>query len=135
MQQAAPPQEPAIFAWKKRAPRHEPSMTGHSDPASVQLQVNLIIVQGHYENAVRLHFWHGARAAQYVAIRDIPFLISEIERLWELLVEAKLRYANLQAAALATMTAYDAYQTDPLSHLRAALSADDRRRRGQSKRT
>jgi hypothetical protein len=110
-------------------------MTGHSDPASVPLQVNLVIVQGHYENAVRLHFRRGARAAQYVAIRDIPFLISEIDRLWELLVEAKRRYANLHAAAVATMAAHVTYQTDPVSHLRAALSADDRRGWGKSKHT
>jgi hypothetical protein len=105
----------------------EPSMTGTPGSRPAQLQVNLAIVQAHYEDAVRLHFRNRARAAQYAAIRDIPFLVSEIERLWTLLAEARIRHANLRAAALATMYAYDAHETDPLSHLRAGLSGDDRR--------
>ena len=93
----------------------------------VQLHVNLAVVQGHYEDAVRLHFRGRARAAQYTAIRDIPSLLREIEQLRTLLTESQIRYANLRAAALATMAAHDDYQTDPLSYLRAALSPDDRR--------
>ena len=102
-------------------------MISHPDPTPVPLQVNLAVVQGHYEDAARLHLRSRARAAQYAAIRDIPILISEIERLWTLLIQAQIRHANLRAAALATMAAHDAYETDPLSHLRAELSADDRR--------
>jgi hypothetical protein len=93
----------------------------------VQLQVNLAVVQGHYEDALRQHFRDRARAAQYTAIRDIPFLLREIEQLRTLLTESRIRYASLRAAALATMAAHNDYQTDPLSYLRAALSADDRR--------
>jgi hypothetical protein len=104
-------------------------MTSHPDPPPIQLQVNLAVVQGHYQDAVRLHFRSRARASQYTAIRDIPLLISEIERLWTLLTESLVGYANLRAAVLATMTAYEAHQADPFSHLRAQLLADDRRRR------
>jgi hypothetical protein len=105
----------------------EPSMTRTHGSRPDQLQVNLAVVQSHYGDAMRLHFRSRARAAQYAAIRDIPFLISEIERLWTLLTEARIRHANLRAAALATMSAYDAHETDPLSRLRAGLSGDDRR--------
>jgi hypothetical protein len=102
-------------------------MTSTPGSRPVQLQVNPAVVQGHYEDAVRLHFRSRARAAQYAAIRDIPFLLNEIERLWALLTEALIRHANLRAAALVTMSAYDAHETDPLSHLRTELSEDDRR--------
>jgi hypothetical protein len=102
-------------------------MTSTPGSRAVQLQVNPAIVQGHYEDALRLHFRSRSRAAQYAAIRDIPFLLSEIERLWTLLTEALIRHANLRAAALATMSAYDAHETDPLSHLLTELSEDDRR--------
>jgi hypothetical protein len=107
-----------------------------STPGSrpVQLQVNLAVVQGHYEDAVRLHFRSRGRAAQYTAIQDIPFLLDEIERLCTLLTETRIRLANLRAAVLATMSAYEAHEMDPLSHLRAELSGDDRRgwRRGNN---
>ena len=53
-------------------------MTSTSDSRPVQLQVNLAIVHGHYQDAVRLHFRSRARAAQYAAIRDIPSLLTEI---------------------------------------------------------
>jgi hypothetical protein len=79
----------------------------------VQLQVNLAVMQGHYEDAVRPHFRGRARAAQYTAIRDIPFLLREIERLRTLLNESRIRYASLRAAALAIMAAHNDYQTDP----------------------
>lgn len=99
----------------------------------LQLQVNLAVVQGHYEDALRQHFRDRARAAQYTAIRDIPFLLREIEQLRTLLTESRIRYASLRSAALATMAAHNDYQTDPLFHLRAALSADDRRGWGRRK--
>ena len=102
-------------------------MTSHLGSASVQLQVNLAVVRGHYADALRLHFPRQTRAAQYRAIRDIPFLINEIERLWALLDEALVRYANLRAAALSAMIAHHAYEPDPSAHLRTALSLDDQR--------
>ena len=108
-------------------------MTSTPGSRADQLQVNLDIVEGHYRDALRLHFRGRARAAQYAAIRDIPFLLSEIERLWTLLTEVRIRHANLRAAALATMSAYDAHENDPLSHLRAGLSRDDRRGWGPGK--
>jgi len=103
-------------------------MTSHLGSASVQLQVNLAVVRGHYTDALRPHFRGQARAAQYRALRDIPFLINEIERLWALLDQTLIHYANLRAAALTAIIAHDAYEPDPSSHLRAALSLDNQRR-------
>lgn len=105
-------------------------MTSTPSSGPVQLQVNLAVVEGHYKDALRLHFRSRARAAQYAAIRDIPLLLNEIERLWTHLTETRIRHANLRAAALATMSAYDAHEIDPLSHLRAGLSGDNRRGSG-----
>jgi hypothetical protein len=102
-------------------------MTGVPGSRAVELQVNLAVVESHYRDALRPHFPDRARAARYAAIRDIPYLLNEIERLWTLLTETQIRYANLRAAALASMSAYDAREMDPLSHLRAGLSEDNRR--------
>jgi hypothetical protein len=101
----------------------------NSSPGSraVELQINLAVVEGHYRNALRPHLWGRARAAHYAAIRDIPCLLNEIERLWMLLAEARIRHADLRAAALATISAYDAHELDPLFPLRAGLSGDNRR--------
>ena len=101
-------------------------MTGPPGSRPVQLQVNLAVVDAHYQDALRPHLRSRARATYYTAIRDIPYLLDEIERLWTLLTEAQIRHANLRAAALATMSAYDAHEIDPLSHLRAGLSGDRR---------
>lgn len=103
-------------------------MTSVPGSAPVQLRVNLEIVRGHYNDAARMHFRSRARAAQFAAIRDIPLLISEIERLSDLLAEVLVRHTNLRDAALATMTAYEAGEADPLLQIRLVLSADSRRR-------
>ena len=89
-------------------------MTGVPGSAPVQLRVNLEIVRGHYNDAARMHFRSRARAAQFAAIRDIPILISEIERLSDLLAEVLVRHTNLRDAALATMTAYEAGEARPV---------------------
>jgi hypothetical protein len=102
-------------------------MTSTPGSRPVQLQVNLAAVEGHYRDALRPHLRGRARAAYYAAIRDIPYLLDEIERLWTLLTEARIRHANLRAAALATMSAHDTHEIDPLFHLRAGLSEDNRR--------
>ena len=65
----APPQAPAPAAWPR-------------------LQVNLSIVRGHYAYAMRRHTPRARRYAHYVAIRDIPALVAEVERLWTLACDA-----------------------------------------------
>ena len=47
-------------------------MTSTPGSRAAQLQVNLAVVQAHYEDAARLHFRSRARAAQYAAIRRHP---------------------------------------------------------------
>jgi hypothetical protein len=114
-------------ARRASSPLRELAMTSTPGSRDVELQVNLAVVEGHYRDALRPHFPDRSRAAQYAAIRDIPSLLDEIERLWTLLTETRIRHANLRAAALATISSHDADEMDPLSHLRAGLSGDPRR--------
>jgi hypothetical protein len=106
-------------------------MTSQLAPPPVQLQVNLAVVRGHYADALQRHFRGRALASQYRAIRDIPCLVGEVERLWTLVNDVMFRYVSLRSAAVTAMIAYDTSEADPFSHLRAALSADDHRGRGR----
>lgn len=108
-------------------------MTDNPVPARLpRLRVNLAIVRGHYADAARRHTPGRARGALFAALRDIPALIDEIERLWELTCDTQVRYANLRAAALATMTAYDTGDPDPLSYVRDALTTSGCRFQGSA---
>jgi hypothetical protein len=89
-------------------------MSIHPGPSPIQLQVNLAVARGHYADAVRPHLLRGARAAQFAAVRDIPDLIREIERLRALVIDAWIRNADLRAA-LATMAAREAVTADQFS--------------------
>jgi hypothetical protein len=88
-----------------------------------RMSVNLSVVRGHYARVYRCHTRAACRAAQYTAIRDISVLVAEVERLWELACAAQQRYADLRAAALASIAAYDASEPDPLFYLRDELHA------------
>jgi hypothetical protein len=88
-----------------------------------RLQVNLSVVRDHYAYALRRHTRQARRYAQYAAIRDIPALAAEVERLWAQACDAHQRYADLRAAALACIAASDAGEPDPLFYLRDELHA------------
>ncbi|MFF5227995.1 hypothetical protein [Dactylosporangium sp. NPDC000521] len=60
----------------------------------------------------------GTRVALWTSIADIPVLLAEIERQATLLTVARTEYANLLAAAQATLDAHDDGDTDPLTYLR-----------------
>jgi hypothetical protein len=98
-------------------------MKNDSPPAHLpRMHVNLAVIRGHYADAKR----QGLRArgyVAYVAIRDIPALVVEVERLWTLACDAQHRYADLRAAALACIAASEAGEPDPLFYLRDELHA------------
>lgn len=99
-------------------------MNGNPSPVHLpRLQVNLAVVRGHYDYALRRHTRRARSYAQYVAVRDIPALVTEIERLWALACDTSQRYADLRAAALACIAATDASEPDPLFYLRDELHA------------
>jgi len=98
-------------------------MKDDSPPARpLRLQVNLSVVRGHYADARR----QGLRVrgyTAYAAIRDIPALVAEIERLWSLTCDLQHRYADLRAAAVSCIVAAEAGEHDPLFYLRDELHA------------
>jgi hypothetical protein len=99
-------------------------MNGNPVPARLpRLEVNLSIVRSHYDYALRRHTPRARRFAHWVAIRDIPVLVAEIERLWEVACEASQRYSDLRAAGLACIAASEAGEPDPLFYLRDELHA------------
>jgi hypothetical protein len=101
-----------------------PAPPGTPAPASwPRLHVNLSIVRGHYDYALRRHTSRARRYAHYLAIRDIPDLVAEVERLWRLACDASQGYADLRAAALASIAAYQADEPNPLFYLRDELHA------------
>jgi hypothetical protein len=63
--------------------------------------------------------WHSLTAA----FADAPLLAAEITELRTELVGVRLDRANLAAAALATITAHQDGEPDPLSYLRDELRA------------
>jgi hypothetical protein len=61
-----------------------------------RLRVNLSVVRGHYADASRPHLPARRRDAMYTAVRDIPILVAEVERLWALACDARQQCADLR---------------------------------------
>lgn len=79
------------------------------------------------QEAIRSHFHaalrHRTPAAVWMSIADIPLLLAELARTTSLLARARMRCADLLAAARATLDAHHDGETDPLYYLRDELSA------------
>jgi hypothetical protein len=73
-------------------------------------------------DAVRAHITaavtRGTRMALWTAVADLPVLLAEIERQAALLTSARTEFANLLAAAKASLAAAQDGDTDALSYLR-----------------
>ncbi|MEV4343541.1 hypothetical protein AB0J83_03545 [Actinoplanes sp. NPDC049596] len=78
------------------------------------------------QEAIRTHL-HAARrrptpAAVWTAIADIPVLLAEVDRLARLLSRTRWDFADLLAAARATLAADRDGESDPLAYLRDAVA-------------
>ncbi|GAA4953343.1 hypothetical protein [Actinoplanes utahensis] len=78
------------------------------------------------QEAVRTHL-HAARlratpATIWTAIGDIPVMLAELDRLARLLTRTRWNFADLLAAARATLAADHDGEADPLSYLRDAVA-------------
>ncbi|GID32908.1 hypothetical protein [Paractinoplanes brasiliensis] len=78
------------------------------------------------QEAVRTHL-HAARrkptpAAVWTAVADIPVLLAEVDRLTRLLSRTRWDFADLLAAARATLNADQDGEPDPLGYLRDAVA-------------
>ena len=61
-------------------------------------------------------------AAIWTAIGDIPVLLAEVDRLARLLSRTRWDFADLLAAARATLAAHHDGEADPLAYLRDAVA-------------
>ena len=79
------------------------------------------------EEAARHHLRRALRdqtpLAIWTAIADIPLLLAEIDRLRTLTTWARTEFANLLAAARATLAAERDGEDDPLAYLRDQVAA------------
>ncbi len=76
--------------------------------------LDLEAVRTHFRNALR----YRTPTAMWTALADIPVLLVELERVLDLLTRARTEFANVLAAARATLNAADDRESDPLGYLR-----------------
>jgi hypothetical protein len=61
---------------------------------------------------------HRTPTTLWIAVGDVPVLLAEVDRLAQLLSRSRLDFANLLAAARATLGADHDGESDPLAYLR-----------------
>ena len=83
-------------------------------PYAPRPTVDLEAVRTHFHNALR----YRTPTALWTALADIPVLLVELERVLDLLTRARTEFANVLAAARATLAAVAESETDPLVYLR-----------------
>ena len=83
-----------------------------------QPTLNLEAVRTHFRNALR----YRTPIAMWTALADIPVLLVELERVLDLLTRARTEFANVLAAARATLNAVDDRESDPLGYLREEIA-------------
>jgi hypothetical protein len=79
-------------------------------------------------DAIRAHHFDAETsrtlAALWTAAADVPVLLAEVGRLHSLLILARIRHADLAAAARAVVAADRDGEHDPLWYIRDELAAD-----------
>jgi hypothetical protein len=87
-------------------------------------------------DAISVRYWavHSTRtpaqlrAALVASVADVPPLVSEVDELWARLVRSRRRYADLLAAARATLAADGDGEPDALWYVRDEFGAQTGRR-------
>jgi hypothetical protein len=78
-------------------------------------------------DAARAHYYTAAESRTpldlWLAVADIPVLLAEIRRARSLVTVGRARYADLLAAARATLAAHRDGEADPLYYLHDELNA------------
>jgi hypothetical protein len=93
-------------------------------PRRPRLRLDLDAIAARCSAAYRTVTPEDMHAALLAAVADALALVSEVDRLWHLLVAARLRYADLAAAARATLAAHRDGEADPLAYLADELYSD-----------
>jgi hypothetical protein len=91
-------------------------ITSHVPPPLIDLAT----VRAHHRDAETTR----TLAALWTAAADIPVLLAEVGRLHSLLVLARVRHADLTAAARAVVAAERDGENDPLWYIRDELAAN-----------
>jgi len=94
-------------------------------PLGLRPRIDLPAVASRYRRAVTIPVSAGVGRLYVAALDsalDVPRLVSEIDRLCEALVRSRLRYANLAAAAHASLAAAEDGDPDPAEYLRDELT-------------
>lgn len=81
--------------------------------------VDLDVVRTHHRVAMQSR----TAVALWVAVADIPVLLAEIDRTRSMLAFSRAKYADLLAAARATLAADRDGESEPLLYLRDELDA------------
>lgn len=90
-------------------------------PNAPRPTVDLNAVKSHVDTALDKR----TRFAVWTAIHDALVLVAEVERLTALLTWARSEFANLMAAARATLAADHDGEDDPLSYIRDEVEGHD----------
>lgn len=83
-------------------------------PYAPKPTLDLEAVRTHFRNALR----YRTPTAMWTALADIPVLLVELERVLGLLTRSRTEFANVLAAARATLAAVEESEADPLGYLR-----------------
>ena len=89
-----------------------------------RLALDMEAVRNHFRTALR----YRTPAAVWIAIADIPLLLAELSRATATITNARNDFANLLAAARATLAAVDEGEADPLYYLRDEVADCDTHR-------
>jgi hypothetical protein len=95
-----------------------------SRPRTVSLAVDTEEVRNHLSAIECSRTHYELTAAVLNALAHIPALSSEVDRLYSLLCDERLRYANLLAAVRAALSAPRDGEADPFGYLRFELPED-----------
>jgi hypothetical protein len=95
-----------------------------SRPRMVSLAVDTGTARDHLAAIENSGSRHELTAAVLSALADHAALCAEVDRLFRLLVDERMRYANLLAAVRAALEAARDGEADPFAYLRFELPGD-----------
>lgn len=87
-----------------------------------ELTVDLPAVAGRHRAIVNARTVDQLHNALLDSATDVPLLLAELARLWTQLLASRLQYADLRAAAQATLSAHRDGEPDALAYLTDELS-------------